>query len=419
MTERAPDERGGGPDSRDTATQGYIAVVVLLAVGLLALVWHELDVSLDGGFVVFVVLVVALRFVPEAVVEGRTQLSLSSTLLLSCQAIVGPAGAGVLGALLGGLQGRSLPAQYRVFNAAQNSVMGTLGGLAFAATGGDVGVETVGEALRSIALPLFVADLVQVVGNLVLLSGVVMVSGTGSLRTTTLPLLRSTGPAYVGYGSIALIMVVLWEPAMIGATSALLVLAPLLVAQWAYRQHAEDLRGQDQVLQVLVAAVEAKAPHLAGHSARVAALSQRLAEDLGLGPRGVADARLAGMLHDLGQTTMPTGLVRESTTVAAEAGYPARGAALLTHLGFLAGTLDPIARHREALDERPDGSTLVARIVGVSDTYDLLTAIGDPDGRVLTPTEALDRIRTRPGVDDRLMAALESAVLRAEVRSGA
>ena len=107
----------------------------------------------------------------------------------------------------------------------------------------------------------------------------------------------------------------------------------------------------ERALQVLVAAVEAKAPHLVGHSTRVAELSASMAEHLGLRSQVVADARVAGMLHDLGLTTLPTGLVRSTSVVGGSGlgGYPARGVRLLTGLSFLSGALDAIAHHRDAV----------------------------------------------------------------------
>ena len=95
-------------------------------------------------------------------------------------------------------------------------------------------------------------------------------------------------------------MVVLWGPAGLGWASVFLILPPLLVAQWAYGQYSEEVKGHERALDVLVAAVEAKAPHLVGHSGRVAELSASMAEHLGLRAQLVADVRVAGMLHDLG-----------------------------------------------------------------------------------------------------------------------
>ncbi len=170
------------------------------------------------------------------------------------------------------------------------------------------------------------------------------------MRNQMLRLLGSTGPAYLGYGAIAFLLVVLWQPARVGPASVALVLPPLLVARWAYLQYAEEFKGHERALHVLVAAVEAKAPHLTGHSERVADLSARMAEHLGLRGQVVADTRVAGMLHDLGQTTLPTPLVRggEGTGGDLVRSYPARGAELLRDLSFLSGSLDAISRHREA-----------------------------------------------------------------------
>lgn len=390
----------------------------LVGVLLFLASWRIFGFDLGLELWIFAGLVVVLGFVNEVVVEGRTRLSLWSILLLACQAMAGPAVAGLLGALMGALLGRGLPLRNRVFNCAQTSIVGSLGGLAFRPVGGEVpmGFESsVWDVVLHLAVPMLVADVTQLAGNVVLLAGVVGVSGGGPVRTVIVPLLRNTGLAYLGYGVIAFLMVVLWRPAGIGPAAALLALAPLLVAQWAYRQHAEELQGQDRVLEVLVAAVEAKAPHLTGHSGRVAALSARVAEELGLGPQVVEDARVAGMLHDVGQTSLPTTVVRQAAAGAPEiAEYPARSAGVLGGIGFLQGALGPIAEHGHVLEtaSADDPDRLPARAVGIADAYDLLTEVGTPDGQRLTRGEALAELRGRPGVDGRLLHALETALAR-------
>lgn len=413
----APDGGRNAPqESRSVATALYIGCVILLATALFSTSVRRDGLNAGTDFAILSVLGIGFALQREVRLEGRQLVSLWSVLLLSCQALVGPAGAGLLGAVMGLLQGRGLKARNRIFNSAQASAIGSLGGWAFVATHGTNSVQElggVGQVLMRLAVPLFVADIVQFTANIALLTGVVIVSRTGSLRTVTVPLLRGTGLAYVGYGVIAFFMVVLWVPAGLGPASTLLVLAPLLVAQWAYRQHAEELKGQDRVLQVLVAAVEAKAPHLVSHSDRVAALSADIAERLGLAPQLVADVRMAGMLHDVGQTILPTTLVRQAVGGGRDlADYPRRGVEVLSGLGFLRGALEPIADHHEALDH-PGGATgLAARVVGIADEYDLLTEIGTPDGRRLEAAEAMDRLRERPGVDERLLGALGGAVAR-------
>ncbi len=298
-----------------------------------------------------------------------------------------------------------------------SAALGVLGGAAYRAAGGlPDSSDVIGawDILRQVAIPIFVADLVQVAVNLVLLAGVIRVAGGAPMRNQMLRLLGSTGPAYLGYGAIAFLLVVLWQPADVGPASVALVLPPLLVARWAYLQYADEFKGHERALHVLVAAVEAKAPHLTGHSERVAELSARMAEHLGLRGQVVADTRVAGMLHDLGQTTLPTPLVRggESTGGDLLRSYPVRGAELLRDLSFLSGSLDAISRHREARlpDDAGESDQLPARIVGLADEYDLLTQVGTPDGAVLEPEEALRTLADPSGGRRELVGALEHAL---------
>ena len=413
MTRKPP-----GRDPRWAATTAYIAVVAAFAVclGVVSQARYGLpDVPALGVFVLLALLHVVL---PDAVIEGRVRVSLASVVLLASQAIVGPAGVALVGAVLGLSQGRGLPRRNRVFNAAQFSLHGAVGGVAFLLAGGTTDpsrLVDVSGLVLNLALPLLVADVAQAVVNLLALAGVVRVAQGVPMRHQMLSVLRGTGVAYLGYGVIALILVVLWKPAGLGPVATVMVLAPLFVAQWAYRQHAEELRGQQRALEVLVAAVEAKAPHLAGHSARVAELSEHMAEHLGLTPRQVADTRVAGMLHDVGQTSLPTTLVRhlDLTDPDPDAGddYAERGALILGDLGFLRGALDPIRRHRSALAGGP-ASPLPARIVALADTYDLLTQVGTPSGPLYAPAHARDVLAARAAADPALVRALDHALAR-------
>ncbi|MGL4745655.1 MAG: HD domain-containing protein, partial [Dermatophilaceae bacterium] len=154
--------------------------------------------------------------------------------------------------------------------------------------------------------------------------------------------------------------------------------------------------------------------HLTGHSARVAELSGRMAEHLGLGPQQVTDTRMAGMLHDLGQTSLPTRAVRtlDLTDRNGDAHYAAAGARMLTDLTILHGALEPIRGHRNALSGSAAHADLRTRVVAVADRYDLLTHVGGRDGIIHTPAQARQILVAETSDDDALMGALDHAVPR-------
>ncbi len=421
---------GSRPERRAPRTIGlavtaYVAGVTAVGFGLTA-VTLRVDGLVVGSTLLVLVLLAGLTWWSGPVVlQGQVRLTFSSIVLLSAMALLGPAGAGLVGIVMGPLQRGRVPVRARIFNTGQSATLGVVGGTAYVLAGGvhDANdLRGAGEILRYVGLPILVADVVQIAVNLLLLAGIVRVSQGVPMRVQIGGLARSTGLAYIGYGIVAFLLVVLWQPAGLGPAAAALVLAPLLVARWAYGQYAEEVGAQERALHVLVAAVEAKAPHLAGHSARVAELSGWMAEHLGLGPTAVADTRVAGMLHDLGQTTLPTSVVRGSGAEHVEAleSYPERGADILRELTFLSGSLQPIAQHRSAVhtstDEGPDA--LPARIVGVADEFDLLTEVGTPDGELLTRREALTMLRQSGLADHELLPALESALSRRVVVGG-
>lgn len=347
------------------------------------------------------------------VVDEKVAVSLVSIVLLAAVALVGPVGAALVGVAFGLAERGPIPAFARLYNVIMFGISGMAAGIAYVAAGGDLptkGLHGTGEILREIALPILLADVAQVLTNLALLLGIVRIAERVPIRSLAVRLFRSSALSSVAYGAVAFLLVVLWHPAGVGPASVLLVLAPLFIAQWAYVQYAEELLARERALHVLVAAVEVKAPHLAGHSNRVSELSALVAERLGLRAQVVADVTMAGMLHDIGQVTLPTTMVRgvRADAHALSATYPSRGASLLRGLSFLSGSLDPIVRHRVVLDKTaPDLDDVAPLVVGLADEYDLLTEVGTPDGERLTREVALTRLRRGDLRHDDVVDALQ------------
>ena len=366
----------------------------------------------------------------EANVGERVTLSFISIILLAAAVIVGPVGAAVVGAVATLVQKERQPAIVRLFNVALFSSMGSLGGLAYHWCGG-LSAFTGGESptviLLRVGLPLAVTDVVQCLLNAVMLAGVIRVAAGTPMRSQVLKLLSTSGIAYVGYGVIGFLFVVLWIPANVGWFSAVLVLAPLFVARWAFVQYGEEFRAHERTLRALVLAEEAKEPNNVGHSERVALLSEWLAEGMALGHKEIQAIRMAGMLHDIGKVTVPTSVLRarhehSDDELILVAGHARAGVELVRDIEFLAESLDGIAHHHERYDGlgypaglQGEAIPIAARIVAVADVFDALTT-PRPYRPAHSVADAAELIRSRAGVqfDPQICDALDKALARHE-----
>ncbi len=340
------------------------AVLVLSGLGIMSWLLREIDVG------------------------SRVQLSFLSIILLTAAVVVGPVGAAIVGAAAAVGQKESHPVIVRLFNVALSSSLGSIGGLVYVWSGGlraPENSDSAGRILLLVGLPLIVADVAQCLLNAALISGVVRFSAGTPVRTQFFKLLATSGAAYVGYGVIGFLFVVLWLPAGVGWFSAVLVLAPLFVARWAFVQYGDELRAHDRTLRALVTAVETKDPSNRGHSDRTAQLAEWLAETLGLGHKEIQDVRTAAMLHDIGKVCVPSKVLRarqkltdDDLVVLAE--HALSAVELVQGIDFVTDSLEGIAHHHERFDGRgyPAGLKgedipLTARLVAVADTFDTLT----------------------------------------------
>ena len=336
--------------------------------------------------------------------------------------IVGPVGAGIVGAVAMLAKVTSGPKVATAFNVAMMSGLGVAGGLVYLGAGGDdVRARDMSavDILLHVGLPLVVTDVTQCLLNALLIALVLRVSSGSPIRTRVLILLSTSGLAYIGYGVIGFLLVVLWIPAGVGWFAGVLVLAPLLVARWAFDQYGEELKAHERTLRALVTAVETKVPHNVGHSERVARLSEWMAEDLGLTPKEIQDVRTAGMLHDVGLVRVPGRILRgrkalDDDDLVLLADHALGGVELIRDIEFLVGSTEGIAHHHERYDGRgyPRGLEgtdipLAARIIAVADLFDCLTTDRAHRG-AMSATEALDAVTQRSGghLDPRVVAAL-------------
>ncbi len=201
-------------------------------------------------------------------VTSRIGFSFLSIILLASGAILGPFGAWCVG-LVSVVIDRDAKVRWfqRVFNAAMTAVVGVAGGWAYALSRGSEDLASLSgltDIATELGLPLLIADVVQCITNALLLSGVIHLYQGVPFLVFLRRVLVSSGVAYVGYGAIGFLFVILWFPAQLGPFSAVLILAPLLAARWAFIQFGDELRSHERTVDTLVTALATKDPGCGG-----------------------------------------------------------------------------------------------------------------------------------------------------------
>lgn len=158
----------------------------------------------------------------------------------------------------------------------------------------------------------------------------------------------------------------------------------MAAALQAQKREREDAYFRN--LEALARAIDARDPYTFEHSARVAAISDVLAEGMALSPAEVTTLRRSGLLHDVGKIGVPDRILGKTTPLTDEEWavirqHPVIGYDMLKDIRFLELSLDAIRHHHERWDGEgyPDqlGGERIptqARIVAVADAFDAMTS---------------------------------------------
>ncbi|MDC5699315.1 HD domain-containing protein [Intrasporangium calvum] len=413
--------------TREFLVRGYITVVTVAALGVGVMAW-QVDSVVDLPALTLLVAMGVLSFqLREPDVGSRIGFSFLSIILLASAAIVGPLGTWAVGLLSVTVDRREPRWSTTVFNMAMTSIVGAAGALAYDFAGGlrrqIEALEGAGAMTASVGIPILVADVVGCLTNAVLLAGVIHYAQGVPFTVVVRRVLSGSGWAYVGYGVIGFLFVVLWFPARLGAFSALLVLAPLLAARWAFIQYGDELRSHERTLDTLVTALGKKEPPAIERSRRTARLSEWLAEELGLGPHQIGTVRQAATLHEIGHLAIPARTLRRSPDSLTDherrllTSHGVVGARMVDGIDFLDEARAGIRHQHERFDGHGGPGSLSgadipisARIIAVAGAFTALTQGGGSDGRV-DPDWAVGVLdgevgRYDPGIVDALRRVL-------------
>jgi len=139
-------------------------------------------------------------------------------------------------------------------------------------------------------------------------------------------------------------------------------------------------------LRVLAAAIDARDPYTLGHSTRVASLSVKLGQAVGLSNKELEDIEIACLFHDLGKLKTPDYiLLKEGALDPMESRemkrHPEDGAEILARATSLRKYISPVKYHHEWHNGKgyPEGLKgeeipLSAAIIAISDAFDAMTS---------------------------------------------
>jgi hypothetical protein len=299
------------------------------------------------------------------------------------------------------------------------------GGWVYLAAGGELLLGgDVQFSVTSVLLPMVAATVAfEAVNGLLMVFVIALAERVSPWRVWIGTMAESALPLFI-YSTFGLLLAVVW--AQIGPLSALLVLAPLMVARWVFAQFAARQEAYEATIRSLIQAVETKDAYTRGHSVRVSRASVLIGRRSGMREDRVASLRYAGMLHDVGKLSVPTTVLQKSGRLtddeySAIQLHPLLGRDITKDLEFLGEAIEGIHYHHERIDGRgyPEGRKgseipEFARIIAVADAFDSMTTTRSYRGARSVEDAVIELRRCKGSQFDPVMVEALVAALDAE-----
>jgi HD-GYP domain-containing protein (c-di-GMP phosphodiesterase class II) len=172
-----------------------------------------------------------------------------------------------------------------------------------------------------------------------------------------------------------------------GSLGLLVVIVPIVAVRHVYGLYHQLEHSGQELLQVMVKAIEARDPYTSGHSLRVSEMSRAMAVELGLPARAIEEVETAALLHDVGKIheefaplLRKEGRLTDEETALMQT-HSEKSADLVGIISKFHGFIQESVRHHH---ERWDGQgypyglsmkniPLGARIILIADTIDAMT----------------------------------------------
>ncbi|MFN8570766.1 MAG: HD-GYP domain-containing protein [Gemmatimonadaceae bacterium] len=275
-----------------------------------------------------------------------------------------------------------------LFNAAQFALGFAVGVVAFRAMGGFSFTQLVGKGFLDSAVhllaPAAAAVITIFVTNAVSMSAIIAVTSKRPYIPLVFQSVRSAGGLILLQILVAFYLT--WLSVNLGILGTAGMVIPMIAVHQLYRTTTELTNVTEELLDLMVAAIEARDPYTSGHSQRVAKASGIIANALGLSPVQIERVTIAALLHDVGKIDEAFApiLAKEGRLSPEEWAimkrHPIRGADLVGMLTSLKDIVPAVRHHHENWDGTgyPDGLRgenipLASRIIMFADTLDAIT----------------------------------------------
>ena len=277
-----------------------------------------------------------------------------------------------------------------VFNVAQHCLAIALAILAYRYVGGVPFLDypqaftRVSDQPVVLYLPSILMIVVYLWANNLAVSGAIAVSERKRILETWRA--NSLSTALYDVLSLPFVLMFVGVYSVWGPVGAILLAAPMLAVRQLYKTNWQLQRANQDLLQLMVAAIEARDPYTSGHSRRVSAYARIIGECIGVGGRQLDRLTTAALLHDVGKIhesfapilQKPGKLTPEERTIMET--HPCKSAELVAHVSHLHDVVKPVLHHHENWDGSgyPSGLKgeeipLESRIIMIADTIDAMT----------------------------------------------
>jgi HD domain len=215
-----------------------------------------------------------------------------------------------------------------------------------------------------------------------------------------------------------------WVYLELGAAVVPLLVVPILIARSTFASYLELKAGQEQTIETLILALEAKDPYTAGHAQRVATFSEYVGAELAFGQRRLERLRYAALMHDIGKLVVPNQILNKPGRLTeAEFERVKRHEVVSVELLHRIDFLAPVAGDTttEAATAAVDGTGLIEpAIIHVADAFDAMTSTRSYR-RALSQQTAFEELREGAGTqfNARCVEALIAAIERRDEHYGA